>query len=95
MCTAFDGPHGEFADPEPAGFTHFRGTLDIVEQHLLGPRGHVMPALSLSPAAIDDVVGFRFMRDRRLYREHVLPYRERRAGYPNHDREASVPATVA
>ena len=66
----------------PAGLTEFRRTLDLVEQHLLGPTGDVTPELSLS-RAIDDAVGFHFIRDRRLYREHVLPYREQRAGYPD------------
>ena len=68
--------------PEPAGLTQFRRTLDLVEQHLLGPTGDVMPELSIS-GAIGDVVGFRFTRDRRLHLEHVLPYREQRAGYPD------------
>ena len=42
-----------------------------------------MPALSLSPN-VDDVVAFRFIRDRRRYLAHVLPYRERRTGYPRY-----------
>jgi hypothetical protein len=63
------------------GLAHFRSTLNLVEEHLQGPRGHVMPALSLSPAG-EDVVCFRFIRDRRRYLVHVLPYRERRDGYP-------------
>ena len=72
--------------PEPAGLVQFRGALDLVEEHLQGPRGHVMPALSLSQAS-DDVVGFRFIRDRRRYLAHVLPYREQRAGYLRSGRE--------
>ena len=72
--------------PEPAGLTDFRGTLDLVEDHLQGPRGHVMPALSLSPD-VEDVVAFRIIRDRRRYLAHVLPYRERRTGFPRYGRE--------
>jgi hypothetical protein len=58
----------------------FHRTVGLVLQHLLGTTGHVMPELFVS-GAIGDVVGFRFTRDRRLYLEHVLPYREQRAGY--------------
>ena len=77
-------PNSELA--EPGGLGDFRGTLDLVEGHLQGPRGHVMPALSLSPD-VDDVVAFRFIRDRRRYLAHVLPYRERRTGYPRYGGE--------
>lgn len=77
-------PNSELA--EPGVLADFRGTLDLVEGHLQGPRGHVMPALSLSPD-VDDVVAFRFIRDRRRYLAHVLPYRERRTGYPRYGGE--------
>ena len=46
-----------------------------------------MPALSLSEA-VDEVVCFRFTRDRRRYLAHVLPYREQRAGYPRFSRDS-------
>jgi hypothetical protein len=34
----------------------------------------------------EDVVGFRFTSDRRRYLDHVVPFRERRAGYPTRRR---------
>ena len=80
-------PRSPSEAPEPAGLADFRGALSLAEDHLVGPRGHVMPALSLSEA-VDDVVCFRFTRDRRRYLAHVLPYREQRAGYPRFDRNS-------
>lgn len=83
---------GDPSVPETAGFTQFRDTIELVEQHLAGPRGEVMPTLYSQRSTDADLVsevGFRFPRDRRCYLEHIVPFRERRAGYPTRQRTRS------
>ena len=70
--------------------------MELVEQHLAGPRGEVMPTLysaqatdAGADASVVVEVGFRFPRDRRCYLEHIVPFRERRAGYPSRRRARS------
>jgi hypothetical protein len=66
---------------EPSGLEAFREVLDLVDAHLSSARAHLMPALAISGAS-DEVVGFQFIRDRRRYLAHVIPFRERRKGHP-------------